>query len=72
MKPLRAVTLLFLLAALPAAAGAELELVDGRVLAGTEVERQGRLYLLRVNADSVVPIPARLVQRVRRNFVSLP
>ena len=49
VKPLGAVTLLFLLAALPAAAGAELELVDGRVLVGTEVERQGRLYLLRIN-----------------------
>lgn len=61
----RAPWLGLLLAALPAMAGAELQLVDGRTLKGESVERKGSLYLLSVEGDAVLPIPIDLVRRVR-------
>jgi hypothetical protein len=61
-------------AALPAlllgatvAAGAELVLLDGQVLTGRSVKLEGELYLLALDGDEVLPLPAALVREVRQN-----
>jgi hypothetical protein len=48
----------------PVIAGASLRLTDGRVLEGRDVRREGDLYLLVLEGDSVVPIPSSLVAEV--------
>jgi hypothetical protein len=49
-----------------ARAGAEafLRLSDGRVLEGVDVRRDGDLYMLELEGDTVIPIPAMLVAEV--------
>jgi hypothetical protein len=51
--------------AAPALAGAELVLLDGRVLSGTSVERKGDEYLLTGDRGVVTAIPAALVKQMR-------
>lgn len=48
----------------PPASGASLRLTDGRVLEGRDVRREGDLYILVLEGDTVVPIPASLVAEV--------
>ena len=44
---------------------AELELVDGRVLSGTEVRRDGDVYVLMLENGETVTLPVELVATVR-------
>jgi len=55
---------LFLLAT-AAWAGADLILIDGRLLQGRSVERKDGVYLLTTNFDNVIPVPVELVKEMR-------
>jgi hypothetical protein len=44
---------------------AELELVDGRVLAGTDVRREGDVYVLTLEGGNTIALPVELVATVR-------
>jgi hypothetical protein len=48
----------------PAIAGASLRLTDGRTLEGTDVRREGDVYVLTLPDGSVVPIPTAVVAEV--------
>jgi hypothetical protein len=48
----------------PVNAKASLKLKDGRVLEGTDVRREGDLYILTIEGGAVVPVPAALVVEV--------
>lgn len=52
-------------AALPAAAGAELLLEDGQLIEGRAVQRKDALYLLELDTGGVLPVPVELVRQVR-------
>jgi hypothetical protein len=52
------------LSAPPAVAGASLRLIDGRILEGQDVRRDGDVYLLTLEGGAVVPVPADLVAEV--------
>jgi hypothetical protein len=52
------------LSAPAALGGATLKLSDGRVLEGTDVRREGDLFILEVEGGSVIPLPASLVVEV--------
>ena len=56
-----------LVSAIAAAAGgqAELELVDGRVLKGSEVRRDGDVYVLTLENGEALTFPVELVETVR-------
>ena len=49
---------------LPSAAAASLELVDGRVLAGMDVWREGPIYVLELDSGLEMALPVELVSRV--------
>ena len=55
---------LVLAVCLPAFAAVKVTLRDGRVVEGTEVEREQEFYLLRLESGSVLPLPAELVIQV--------
>ena len=59
--------MLFLLAALATAAfgQAELELLDGRILGGTDVRREGAVYVLTLEGGGTISLPVELVASVR-------
>ena len=64
---------LLLLALAPAAhAGAELTLVDGTTLAGTDVELKGEVYVLRTSPTATLSIPWRLVSRIKLTGGDVP
>ena len=44
---------------------AELELIDGRVLAGTDVRREGAVYVLTLEGGDTISLPVELVASVR-------
>ena len=48
----------------PAAAGVKLILEDGQVIEGRSVERKESMYLLTLETENVLPIPALLVAQV--------
>ena len=48
----------------PASAKASLKLKDGRVLEGTDVRREGDLYILTIDGGAVVPVPVGIVAEV--------
>lgn len=58
------VAALLLLPAGLARAGAELVLLDGKVLAGRSVERKGGTYLLESDRGFVMPVPVELVKEM--------
>ncbi|MCP3979643.1 MAG: hypothetical protein GY716_09980 [bacterium] len=62
-----ALTGVLLLALAPATPRGETELVlvDGRVLSGTEVRRDGGSYVLRLDGGDEITLPAELVESVR-------
>ena len=49
----------------PVRSQSELELIDGRILTGTSVRRDGAQYLLEQENGTVIPVPVELVARVR-------
>lgn len=59
--------MLLVLAALATAAlgHAELELIDGRVLGGTDVRREGAVYVLTLEGGGTISLPVELVASVR-------
>ncbi len=44
---------------------AELELIDGRILAGTDVRREGDVYVLTLEGGDTITLPVELVATVR-------
>ncbi len=54
-----------LLSALAGSGQAELELIDGRVLSGVEVRREGAVYVLTLESGAMVSMPVELVASVR-------
>ena len=44
---------------------AELELIDGRVISGTDVRREGAVYVLTLEGGDTVTLPLELVAQVR-------
>jgi len=46
-------------------AGADLILLDGKLLQGRSVERRDGVYLLTTSFDNVIPVPAELVREMR-------
>ena len=44
---------------------AELELLDGRILSGTDVRREGQIYVLTLEGGDTVTLPVELVTSVR-------
>jgi len=58
---------LFALATLPVRGQTELELIDGRVLTGTSVRRDGGYYILKLESGEEITFPAELVKTVRLN-----
>jgi len=44
---------------------AELELLDGRVISGTDVRREGQVYVLTLEGGDMVTLPVELVASVR-------
>ncbi len=56
----------------PVVGGVKLLLHDGQVIEGRSVEREETMYLLTLDTDHVLPIPAPLVAAVERTAEPLP
>jgi hypothetical protein len=56
---------LLVLATVPVLGQTELELVDGRVLTGTSVRKEGSEYILKLENGSEIAFPVELVRAVR-------
>jgi hypothetical protein len=56
---------ILVLATLPVRGQTELELVDGRVLTGTSVRKEGSEYILKLESGSEIAFPVELVRAVR-------
>ena len=65
MKRLMVLPIAIVLASLPVWAGAELVLVDDRVLSGKSVERKEEFFLLEMPKGGVIAVPAELVKELR-------